>query len=332
MSTDVRRPAWLKIAQQQLATRARPKVEDCWPRLPLPGEIHIAEVMGGQEAEPRMVCVLAVEPTKGWAEVALVSPEVDLGTDRDLPLSALATGLPFELMVETDVVAKLWLIQLGRVVVRLDSDRTDSIFHAVRGEGALGSCVALPIQGPADPRSVFKEEERVALGALARDCNSQLASGWRAPVVVDPAVLVGADHSAVGEQRKRLVAVAERLLDAESRMVPDPSFDLLAILGVSDCDTLQALAPLLEAALREPDPGATDALRFDPPREFEADPEDELGALLPPLIESEARSILVLTTRNAWSDPVRAPMSMATAASDEAGPVQIVRLDVEEAW
>jgi len=331
MSNEEKRPDWLEIAQEQLAKRQRPKVQDSWPRLPEPGEIHIVEAMDGRSLEPRMACVLAVAPNTGSAEVALVSHEIDLATDRDLPLPAKDSGLPFDLLVETDVVARVWLIQLGRLVVRLRADRIDSVIRVVMGGQEPATDTVLPIQGTADPRSVFKEEEGAALDALAQDCSLHLEGARRVPIVVDPAVLVRADREPADRHLGRLVATAQQLLASETRIVPERSLDWLPRLGDGDCDTLRALTPMFEAALHESTSRVTDAIRFDPEREVETDQDDELGALLPPLIEANTRSLLLLTIGDAWSGGMGAPTIMATATVGDHGPLQIVRHDVEEA-
>jgi hypothetical protein len=327
-----RRPDWVEIAQRRFVGTARTRVRDTWPRLPEPGEIHIAEGMDERSVEPRMVCVLSVDPAGGTVEVALVSPETELATDRDSQLPVAASGLPFRLMVESDVVAELWMIQLGRQVVRLAPDHLERVSRASRGGWAPDPDTALSIQGVSDPRSLFKEEEHAALDALARDCASRRADLRSTAVVVDPAVLRRSDRESGDRHLGRLVATARGLLASEMRVVPERALDRMAGPGAQDCDTLRALAPIWEAALREPRAETTAAVRFEPDRTSVAEGDDQLGALLPPVIEGAGRSVLLLTIGDAWSDGLGAPVGLATATAGDAARLQIVRRDVEGAW
>jgi hypothetical protein len=129
----------------------------------------------------------------------------------------------------------------------------------------------------------------------------------------------------------RLLATAEQLLGSETRVVPDGAADRLRSSGLQDHDTLRALAPIFEAALREASTRTDHTIRFDPDRGFGSAQDDELNALVPPLIEAGGPSVLLLTIPGAWSGGMGASTTLATATMGESGPIQIVRHDVEEA-
>jgi hypothetical protein len=335
-------PAWVKDAQRRFAQRPTPRISANWPALPAIGELRIMEPIEGGPAEPRLVCVLGVDQDEGMAEVALVSNETELATDRDLEVPTGASGLPFDLLVQADRVARVWLIRLGGAAGRLADDMIEDLLRAAAGEGSVSVESALPVQGPADPRSVFKEQEQAALDALVGESNEHFGRHERAPVVVDPAVFAREGNESGESFLGRMVAVAERFVGSETSVVPERAFEeMVAATGCASaselesigCDTVRALSPMLEAALREPPSTGDEVIRFDPGRTARGSGvADELLALIPSLAEGGARSVRLLTVQDAWSDGMPAATAMAAATMKGSGPLQIVRFDMEGAW
>ena len=147
------------------------------------GEIVVVRRGRDDAAGPdaRYGLVRYVDEQGGYASVALISLEVDSAGGTDVILPPERTSLPFEVMVETDVVAPVWFEQLSGPVRAVDEatlegvlatefDGKPSVPHAWRG---------LPLSGPDDRRWKFKLDEAKHLMALASSCVASMVDGTR---------------------------------------------------------------------------------------------------------------------------------------------------------
>lgn len=152
-----------------------------------PGGGEIVVVRRGRDdaaaPDARYGLVRYADEQGGYASVALISLEVDSAGGTDVILPPERTSMPFEVMVETDVVAPVWFEQLSGPVGAVDEATLEGVLatefngkpsvpHAWRG---------LPLSGPDDRRWQFKLDEARHLLALASSCvASMLADGSEA--------------------------------------------------------------------------------------------------------------------------------------------------------
>jgi hypothetical protein len=105
----------------------------------------------------RHVLVVALEPE--FAQVELLTNEVDLGGARDVPLPRGETGLPYDLLLERDLTAPVFRSQLGPPLGAVDP-------AGLEGRPPAGA----PIVSRRDGRWAWKLRELADLHALAAGC------------------------------------------------------------------------------------------------------------------------------------------------------------------
>lgn len=119
------------------------------------------------------------EPTQSLS-VTLLSPDIELGGSADLALAVTDTGLPYKVLVESDIFSYAWVAQinpargeLGRV-----SDGVLRSLDALRNDDQVGHAVAgPPIIERSDPRWAFKLSELSRLQVLTAECVRSLVDG-----------------------------------------------------------------------------------------------------------------------------------------------------------
>ncbi len=82
---------------------------------------------GPRHGEQRPVLVLELSDPPMFAQIALMSPELDLAGGRDVLLDGSADDLPYRLVVELDVLGPVFIDQLGALVGRVDRDFTHAL-------------------------------------------------------------------------------------------------------------------------------------------------------------------------------------------------------------
>lgn len=279
-------PDWLAQALQAAPTPARSLPDH---RMPAAGDIRLLNSMDRPGPPSRLVAVRSVDHRDGTASVALLSPETALAGPQDRLLPSAGTGLAYDLLLEDDVQAPVWLLQLGPAV------------GAAHDPSEIG---AAPLRDELDARWTWKEEELDALGALADDCIRQLAAG-PPTTVVDPLCL---DLSA-GETVLAHVAVhvaesppGERPLIPAWTMLPGPD-GAPAFGRWRDAAQYYTLRVLQDAALT-----GCAAYMARPPRPDHAwiagrelGRDDPLAAVLADLVKDGARCVRVMTASAMWN-------------------------------
>ncbi len=188
-------PAWFFAARDRLrehleesgetAGRGMPSI-DLPPASPAeppaPGEVRTLFVAGAGAAEAgpvRLVLVRYVVAEDGYASVALLSEHTRMAGGTDVLLSADRTGLGHVVMVETDVVAPVWLGQLGGSLGRVDRHTLVGILETeFTGQlTVVGAARGMPLAGPSDRRWAFKLVEAEQLRELSASCAEALGQG-----------------------------------------------------------------------------------------------------------------------------------------------------------
>lgn len=171
--------AWLPSGSDWLPLDLKPSPPG---EVPWPGDICLlfsaVDESDGEApvARARFVVIRMVDRDEGYASVALLSDEIDMAGGTDVVLPPERTGVPYDLMVETDVVGPVRFEQLSQPVGLVNQATIDGIVetelsgvpavpHARRG---------LPLRGPEDPRWDFKLSEAEELAYLSGRCVAEL--------------------------------------------------------------------------------------------------------------------------------------------------------------
>lgn len=194
-------PAWLKEA---LSRRTNPQGIAFTPEI-CPGQVRVLNPMDYGDAPSRLVLVAAVDTELAVAQVILLSPETDMGSDLDRSVPSESTGLTFDLVALSDVVGPAWFVQLGALVSILVGDLNT---HPVAG---------IALRDDQDARWAWKEGEHDALVALTAECRHQLLDG-ETVLVADP---VAFDLAHVDwAERSCMSAAILPMLDANQVLIP----------------------------------------------------------------------------------------------------------------
>ena len=149
------------------------------------GDLRTIEGLAHQPADRRIGLVLRVDPSNEFADVLLVHSAPELATDRDAIVTADVASAPYDVVVQTDLRAVVWTLQLERRIGHLDHQSLDAV-KAVSSDDTpdesgprpamkvAGTYSGTRLAGPLDGRWSFKESEGAALRHLAADCTEAL--------------------------------------------------------------------------------------------------------------------------------------------------------------
>ncbi len=208
------------------------------------GDLRFARGLIGESLDPRLVLVLSVDSQLDFADVLLVHTATEMACDIDLVVPAAVSAAPYEIVVETDLRAVVWTLQLGPVVGRLD----DGVISALGRDTTSPDSAApaglhrgLKLAGPSDPRWRFKQDEGTALRALSRDCTDALIDqgSW----LVDPGLL-RPDLLDLADDPAALVVELVHWVDTRSLELTTAEIEILLELGALDLDAWSAVGDL----------------------------------------------------------------------------------------
>ena len=149
------------------------------------GDLRAIDALAHQPAERRIGLVLRVDTSNEFADVLLVHSAPELATDRDAVVAADVASAPYDVVVQTDLRAAVWTLQLLHRVGHLDEQSLGAV-KAVASDvtmdkpspqlamGGTGTYSGTRLAGPLDGRWSFKESEGAALRRLAADCTEAL--------------------------------------------------------------------------------------------------------------------------------------------------------------
>jgi hypothetical protein len=340
--SDPEVPEWLSQARTGRRVRGPLEARDDWPRLPRVGELRIAVPTVFGQADPRMVVIVDVEPEIGVAEVALVTNEIEFASAEDVVMGAEATGLPFDLLFETEIVGRLWCIQLGRLVAELDSELARTVRRSLREERTRAAATPHVAEDTAalDQRSLFRKRERLELEALSEDCQQALIRhGSASEVVLDPALFDPASEGSRLPMFERWLVVAQNVVRPAPVTVPvgvlESSLESHGIgprpwSGRPGPDAVRALLPLFERVLAERSPRIGGNLEIVPARRRPADAVDrELISMLSSASKRGCRTVRLLTVSEAWTGEFSEAMAMARFVAADRTELQVIRHNME---
>ena len=149
------------------------------------GDLRAIDALAHQPADRRIGLVLRVDAANDFADVLLVHSAPELATDHDLVVAADVASAPYDVVVQTDLRAVVWTLQLQRRVGRLDPHLLDAVKTVASDDTAdefsqrpemevAGTYIGTRLAGPLDGRWSLKESEGAALRRLAADCTEAL--------------------------------------------------------------------------------------------------------------------------------------------------------------
>lgn len=152
------------------------------------GDLRVVESLSHERVDSRIMLVLAVDPQHEFADVVLVHSAPELATEADVVVPKDVSSAPYDLVIETDLRAVVWTLQISRAIGYLD-ESTLSAINSIGQDDALvqddgmgpNGTVSTPLlksgiqlTGPADPRWAFKVDEGHSLRDLAHDSTRAL--------------------------------------------------------------------------------------------------------------------------------------------------------------
>ena len=331
------RPDWLLRSLGRAVKRRYPWPEEVeWPLRVEAGEIRAARPMDGDRNTRLVLLLESYKDPDPWVNAVLITNEIELATDRDIQLSPAETGLSFPILVETDIVGPLFVVQLGPRLVSLPEELLEQLRNAVRGAEVdrERSRRGIPVVTRRDPRWKVKEQELAAMHALAGDCLSALLEEEGVEtkrILVDPAFFTEPEEDS--EQCVRmllqLAGLQERSassLDVAPEALLGEQRQLASWLSQLPPDHWNALESLWQQGLKTPLPevsGEGRAVAWHPRREGPA------SSLLTSYVAAHAargkRSVRVVTDPSWWqvTDPHSLGTGVAAVDVEGVGRVQV---------
>jgi hypothetical protein len=287
----------------------------------------------------RLVFVLDVDEDSGAASVCMTSNEIELASDTDVFVDGAVTGLPFPLLVETDVVGPVWFAQLGPVVGSLVE--TDLAAAVAAPDPEWGQIPAelrgLPIRDRSDSRWQWKEAELAALHTLSADCAATISGDDPAEVLlVDPALRGAGEGKDAWQVIANHIFVAELLDGATSAvLVDDFVFEddaerlLASVPAGLGVDVVNALSTLVQArTYASAERTAESHVVWRPARQHHDVAAQQFGSALEELAHKGYRSIRVATAARYWSVG-NLPRGHCLAVDTDAGRIQLLPEDAD---
>jgi hypothetical protein len=279
-------PAWLEaaLAHRQVPTK---------PASLMPiraGQIRRLEPMDAGTAHSVLVLVTDTDDANACASVAVVSPEVEMGSDADFALPRATSGLPYELIVLPDVVGPAWFVQLGPELAAVNMPLNEL------------NPAGIALRDAQDSRWAWKESILDALVALTAECRYQLLDGEPA-AIADPAAF---DLNLVGvEDRTCMTLATVRLLGMRSILLPTTVLRLTPVGQASPA--YESFVALSETILRHTSQVISDApaglSEIHLERELEDDPLPRAVSALLQKLDESTRCIKITSVSSLWSQP-----------------------------
>lgn|GEM_PF-3024246 len=181
-----RRDTWLsKLKADYPRIDADADADDGEGAQPSVGAICVAEPME-RSADNVLVLVVDSQPQSYSFTVVLLTPDVELATDKDVYLPPEVTGLPYGLAAQTDVFGYVWNVQL-KTIGSIPSEMVREIFRRNPANDAIPHefRAGPSLDSPSDPRWANKIAELDRLNTVTGDCTRQLIEREQ-DLIVDP--------------------------------------------------------------------------------------------------------------------------------------------------
>lgn len=198
------------------------------------GELGIADKSGTQGCS-RLVAVISRDQATRTLVVHLATNVIEAASDFDLIVLPPDAGVPFGIMVQSELYGPIFVEQLERAVGNLANEQLEALSRALitDGESLKGFPTGPALGGSNDPRRDFKNRELEDLNELVDECRSWLAGSPAPNELLDPELLIpparGTDPAMATDQFLELLDSMSAL---GTKTIPLPS-GLLTLLGES---------------------------------------------------------------------------------------------------
>ena len=137
------------------------------------GDVRVVSPTDGS-GDRRIALVIATGEFDGVATVVLAHSCPEMATSADAVIGTAGRGIPYPVVVQTDLGGCIWQSQIGRLVGRIDPASVQAAvsrgYGYVNEDAATGS----PLTGVADRRWAFKADEGRVLRCLTADATAVL--------------------------------------------------------------------------------------------------------------------------------------------------------------
>lgn len=137
------------------------------------GDIRVVAPTDGC-GDRRIALVIAIGEFDGVATVLLAHSSPEVATSADVVTGAEVSGVPYPVVVQTDLGGCVWQSQIGQLVGRIDPACVWAAISHDHGGIAKSATTGPPLTGVADRRWAFKAGEGRALRCLTDDATVAL--------------------------------------------------------------------------------------------------------------------------------------------------------------
>ena len=117
----------------------------------------------------RLVLILKVSPESNTSQFTLIHSYSEFASEHDIVIEPVATGLPYEVVVQTDLRAAISTLEVGQLVAKVPSRVIAACFTGLTSfVDDRTMFTGQPLLGPLDARWDFKVEE----GEVIRELSS----------------------------------------------------------------------------------------------------------------------------------------------------------------
>jgi hypothetical protein len=107
----------------------------------------------------RLILILKVSSESNTSEFTLLHSYSELATDHDIIVRPDSTGLPYEIVIQTDLRAAISTAELGQLVALVPAQFVSASLEGWASFEKLAMSAGQPLLGPLDARWDFKAEE-----------------------------------------------------------------------------------------------------------------------------------------------------------------------------
>lgn len=294
-------PAWLHDALTDFEPSPQPRPRPAGA-LPEPGEIVLATALSDEAGPARLVAVVEVHPRTFSVVALLISNRADDRTDADLWMGPNETGLPYPVVVQSDIVGALFENQLSHTYGTVPDDLMIAIRRVQAGASAGDEDRrrGLPLRSQLNPRWAHKESEIEEMRQLAATATESLL----APAVIDPGIVEFENRST-----EDIEAGCAALLEAHEQQIAvlpgwiaEFAQSQLAAAAVSP-DVLSALSDLLlEVVADSPTSAPPQAAAAEMPARLAHQGSDALALLVGERLQAGIPVTRIATIADLWDE------------------------------
>ena len=138
------------------------------------GDVRVVVPTDGYGDHRRIALVIATGEFDGVATVLLAHSCPEMATSADAVIGTAGRGIPYLVVVQTDLGGCVWESQIGRRVGHIDPASVQAAISCTYGDITKDVTTGPPLTGVADRRWAFKAAEGRVLRGLTADATAAL--------------------------------------------------------------------------------------------------------------------------------------------------------------